>query len=147
MGLLIRTAILGTQNMTLQDFKNREEAFATADAMYEENKAMIGYGYEPTEHEDPLLTKFYFVDCKGKKRTWSHKDEKSLALEADVSKKPKEALADMPEMALDLSVQDAGAAGSGVVDIKIENPKKVEALKLAEELKSAHWALFYKDKD
>ena len=122
--------------MSLKDFASQKEAFVVADAMYEENKKEHGHNYEVEEHSNPLLTKFFFVECHGKKRTWSHLERATLGLETDV--KSKKQLLEDENFGTVFGNLENEASGSTDANpaVKQENPvkptlaKKVETLRL-----------------
>ena len=101
--------------------------------MIEENKKEYAHDEPPILHENPLLSRFWFVQNEGKKRSWSTVESKVLSLDGEV--KTKKALTDVSERYQEFLGEEASttAAASGV---KAENPGKKQLETDVETLRS-----------
>ena len=74
--LLYRPKILQLSGMSLGDFPNREEALQTADELIAHSVAEYGHKYAAISYGNPLTDKFFYVQGKGRTKTWYKGEEK-----------------------------------------------------------------------
>ena len=91
--LLYRPKILQLNGLCLGDFPNREEALQTADELIAHSVAEYGHKYAAISYGNPLTDKFFYVQGKGRTKTWYKGEEKTLS--KDSNPKNTKALTDM----------------------------------------------------
>ena len=60
---------------------------SVADSIIQQNKEEFGHDEEPQENENPLLSKYFYIESGGKKRTRRQTEEKVLEGSAAVKKR------------------------------------------------------------
>lgn len=103
---MMRPQILAMHGLSMRDFKTQEEALATADELVAENKQVEGHPGGKMENLNPLLSKFWYVQPKGVKRS-KCTTEASTWTKSTTEQK--------------LALKDAGLAPEDAVHVKIEN--------------------------
>ena len=51
---------------------------SVADSLIEQNQEEFGHNHDPQENENPLLSKYFYIESAGKKRTRRQTQEKVL---------------------------------------------------------------------
>ena len=74
-----RPKILAINGLSIQDFRNQEEALENADRLIAKNKIEFAHdGAAEIDDEMPLLNKYRYVEGKGLKRTWAQQEVSTL---------------------------------------------------------------------
>ena len=122
-----RPMILQKNGMSLRDFSSQEEALATADDLVARNMSENEYTFENHPamiDKNPLLSRFYYIETKGKDRVWKMDQLKSL----DKGKELKNIG--------DVQAHMEEALGAGMDPVKDEFPEWKEVQKLKDALKA-----------
>ena len=116
-----RPKILTLNGLSMSDFDTQEKALATADALVLQNKEEFGHPGTSRLHENPLLSKYWYIVSGGRSHTFTRGEKERLLQNSDDSKAIEKHFA---------VTDTSGDTGGGDVRIKIEN---------------ASWAPFYKN--
>ncbi len=147
---LLPSQILQQAGMTMNDFPDRASACKFAVGLWQANQQQFGTEeHKPNVNADPLMTKYFWIEFKGKTREVAEIHSTTLEQHADSKdlkahgKSP--GLETLQMQMMDAPGQDAGSSGDAVVpaagdvQVKSENPAWERANAHMKSVRSLVW--------